>query len=313
MRVIVTGGFGFIGSSFVNLLNKNFKHLDGNNEVVILDKMTYAADPNNIKEPTSVIIKDICDVTAEDLGDYDYLVHFAAESHVDNSIKDGKPFIRTNVEGTFNLLECAKQNPNLKKFIHISTDEVYGDMDDISKEAEADESFVIKGSSYYSASKASSDLLVEACGRTFGLPYVITRTCNNYGEHQNEEKFIPKIMKSISNNLTIPVYGDGRQIREWIDSDDNASLIYAIMLSDIKGEVLNIGSGESYENIDVIFMIGEMLGKTPNFEFVEDRLGHDKRYAINSSKVRNLFPKWETVSFKEFLLKQVNIIKNKNK
>jgi len=304
MRIIVTGGYGFIGSSFVNLLNRRMP----NNEIVILDKITYAADPNNITKPTKCIHKDICDVTAEDLGDYDYIVHFAAESHVDNSIKDGKPFIRTNVEGTFNLLECARQNKSLKKFIHISTDEVYGDMDDIGILAEANECYGIKGSSYYSSTKAASDLLVEAAGRTFGLPYLITRTCNNYGSHQNEEKFIPKIMKSIANDLTIPVYGDGKQVREWIDVEDNVQLIYELMLSDQLNEVYNIGSGERYQNIQIINMIGKILGKTPKFEFVKDRLGHDKRYALDSTKVREIFPEWITLSFEEFLLEEVNTV-----
>jgi dTDP-glucose 4,6-dehydratase len=309
MRIIVTGGYGFIGSSFVNLLNRKMP----NTEVVILDKMTYAANPNNIKKSTKCIHKDICDVTPEDLGSYDYIVHFAAESHVDNSIKDGKPFIRTNVEGTFNLLECARQNPNLKKFIHISTDEVYGDMEDIGILAESDESFGLKGSSYYSASKAASDLLVESAGRTFGLPYLITRTCNNYGSHQNEEKFIPKIMKSIAEDLTIPVYGDGNQVREWIDVEDNVQLIHGLMLSDIEGEVYNIGSGERYKNIEIINIIAKMLGKTPKFEFVKDRLGHDRRYALNSSKIREIFPEWISLSFQEFLLEQVNTLVNLNK
>jgi len=305
MRIIVTGGLGFIGSSFVNLLNRRLP----NDEIVILDKMTYAANPNNIIKPTKLIKMDICDVTPEDLGSYDYIVHFAAESHVDNSIKDGKPFVRTNVEGTFNLLECARQNKDLKKFIHISTDEVYGDMDDIGLLAESDESFGLKGSSYYSATKAASDLLVEAAGRTFGLPYLITRTCNNYGAHQNPEKFIPKIMKSIAEDLTIPVYGDGKQVREWIDSDDNAQIIFGLMLSDQEGEVYNIGSGERYENIEIVNMIGEMLGKTPKFEFVADRLGHDKRYAIDCTKVKEIFSDWEPLSFHEFLLEQINTLK----
>ena len=304
MRIIVTGGYGFIGSSFVNLLNRRLP----NDEIVILDKMTYAANPNNITKPTKCIHKDICDVTVEDLGEYDYIVHFAAESHVDNSIKDGKPFIRTNVEGTFNLLECARQNKNLKKFIHISTDEVYGDMNDINILAESNESFGLKGSSYYSSSKAASDLLVEAAGRTFGLPYLITRTCNNYGGHQNEEKFIPKIMKSIANDLTIPVYGDGKQVREWIDVEDNVQLIYQLMLSDKLNEVYNIGSGERYQNIEIINMIGKILGKTPKFKFVDDRLGHDRRYALDSTKVREIFPEWITLSFEEFLLEEVNTV-----
>jgi len=307
MRIVVTGGMGFIGSSFVNLLGRKLPTA----QVVVVDKMTYAANPNNLKTQVTLIKEDICDVTVEDLGDYDYLVHFAAESHVDNSIKDGRPFIRTNVEGTFNIIECARQNKNLKKFIHISTDEVYGDMNDIDTLAEAHEKYPLHGSSYYSASKAASDLLVEAAGRTFGLPYLITRTCNNYGAHQNAEKFVPKIIQSIKEDKTIPVYGDGRQVREWIDVEDNVQLIYELMLSDQLNEVYNIGSGERYENIEIVNMIGEMLGKTPRFEYVTDRLGHDRRYALNSTKVREIFSDWETLSFQEFLLEQVNELKEK--
>ena len=305
MRIIVTGGFGFIGSSFVNLLGRRFPTA----EIVVLDKMTYAADPNNVKVPVKLIKEDICDVTADQLGTYDYMVHFAAESHVDNSIKDGRPFIRTNVEGTFNLLECVKQNPYLKKFIHISTDEVYGDMADIGFGAEAHENFNIHGSSYYSASKAASDLLVQAAGRTFDVPYLITRTCNNYGAHQNAEKFIPTIMRSIANDQPIPVYGDGKQVREWIDVEDNSQIILELMLSDLEGEVYNIGSGERYENIEIVNMIGEMLGKTPKYEFVADRLGHDRRYALNSSKVREIVSDWIPLSFVEFLREQVSEFK----
>jgi len=303
MRIIVTGGYGFIGSSFVNLLGRKLPDA----EIVVLDSMTYAADPMNVKVNHKQMVKDICEVSPEDLGDYDYIVHFAAESHVDNSIKDGKPFIKTNVEGTFNLLECARQNPNLKKFIHISTDEVYGDMEDVSILSEATESYPLVGSSYYSASKASSDLLVLSAHRTFGLPYIITRTCNNYGDHQNEEKFIPKIMKSIANDLTIPVYGDGKQVREWIDVEDNVQIIYELMISDQINDIFNIGSGERYQNIEIINMISEMLGKTPDFKYVEDRLGHDKRYALDSTKVREIFPEWINLSFKEFLKEQVSV------
>lgn len=310
MRVIVTGGFGFIGSSFVNLL----KRKNPTCEVVIVDKVTYAANPNNVKVKAQLIKKDICEVTPEDLGEYDYLVHFAAESHVDNSIKDGRPFIRTNVEGTYNLIECAKQNSNLKKFIHISTDEVYGDMDDypadlvngISKKVVADEGFNLKGSSYYSATKAASDLLVESAGRTFNLPYIITRTCNNYGSHQHSEKFIPKIIESIKNDSEIPVYGDGLQVREWIDVEDNVNIIYALMLSSQVNEVFNIGSGERMENIQIIETIGDFLGKTPNFKYVEDRLGHDRRYALNSDKLRSVIGEYIPLSFVEFLKEQIS-------
>jgi len=246
MRIVVTGGYGFIGSAFVNYIRS--KHpWPLHTQILIVDKLTYAADKGNVTAPNiNFLHKDICDVTAEELGEYDYLVHFAAESHVDNSIKNGKPFIRTNVEGTFNLLECAKQNKNLKKFIHISTDEVYGDMDDPKYKSifgikkKADENDSLEGSSYYSATKASSDLLVLAANKTFGLPYIITRTCNNYGSHQHKEKFLPTIMRSIKEGKEVPVYGDGKNIREWIDVTDNVQQLYNLMLSDFKNEIFNI-------------------------------------------------------------------------
>ena len=183
-KVIVTGGYGFIGSAFVNLLNSTTDY-----EVVIVDNLSYAANPKNVILDTSWISKDICEITPEDLGEYDDLVHFAAESHVDNSIENGNPFIHSNIQGTFNLIEVARQNKNLKKFIHISTDEVYGDMDDYGGGAIAREDMTLKGSSYYSASKAASDLLVEAAGRTFDFPYIITRTCNNFGIDQYDDPF----------------------------------------------------------------------------------------------------------------------------
>ena len=213
-RIIVTGGLGFIGSEFVNYVMENTTH-----DVVVLDKMTYAANIDNIKNEFHLIKKDICDVTQDDLGDYDYIVNFAAETHVDNSISNGRPFVETNVMGTFNLLEVARKNKNLKKFLQISTDEVYGDMDDndVNNRISTEE-FPMKASSYYSATKVSSDMLVISANRTYGLPYLITRTCNNFGEHQNNEKFIPKIISSIKNGVEVPVYGDGSQVREWIHS-----------------------------------------------------------------------------------------------
>tara|TARA_B100001093_G_C26785155_1_gene996326 strand:+ start:643 stop:1590 length:948 start_codon:yes stop_codon:yes gene_type:complete len=291
MRIIVTGGYGFIGSSFVNYLRSQHPW-PLHTQILIVDKLTYAADKGNVTAPNiNFLHKDICDVTAEELGEYDYLVHFAAESHVDNSIKDGKPFIRTNVEGTFNLLECARQNKNLKKFIHISTDEVYGDMDDlkhksifgIKKKAEEEDS--LEGSSYYSATKAASDLLVLAANRTFGLPYIITRTCNNYGSHQHKEKFLPTIIKSIKEGKEVPVYGDGKNVREWINVEDNVQQLYNLMLSDLTNEIFNIGTGETYTNLDIVGMIGVIMKKPVKFKYVKDRLGHDRRYALNSNKL----------------------------
>ena len=313
MRIIITGGLGFIGSSFVNLVSKENPTAD----IVIVDKMTYAANPNNLSLQHSVnlIQKDICDVTAEELGEYDYLVHFAAESHVDNSIKDGKPFIRTNVEGTFNLLECARQNKSLKKFIHISTDEVYGDMDDpkhhsvLGIKKKADEKDSLEGSSYYSATKASSDLLVLAANRTFGLPYIITRTCNNYGSHQHKEKFLPTIIRSIKEGKEIPVYGDGKNVREWIDVKDNVQQLYTLMLSDLTNEIFNIGTGETYTNVELLEKVADELGTSVKYKFVDDRLGHDRRYALNSNKLNQYGFVSEYKTLTDFLNKEIKKLK----
>jgi dTDP-glucose 4,6-dehydratase len=236
------------------------------------------------------------------LGEFDYIVNFAAETHVDNSISNGRPFVETNVMGTFNLLEVARKNKNLKKFLQISTDEVYGDMDDndVNNRISTEE-FPMKASSYYSSTKVSSDMLVISANRTYGLPYLITRTCNNFGEHQNNEKFIPKIISSIKNGVEVPVYGDGSQVREWIHSSDNVKQIYKLLVSDVVNEVYNIGSGERYKNIEIINMIGEILGTEVKYKFVEDRLGHDKRYSLSSDKFRNTFGNYECIKLYKWL------------
>jgi dTDP-glucose 4,6-dehydratase len=253
---------------------------------LVIDKLTYAGNIENIPVGISVLVEDICDVTQEDLGEYDYLVNFAAESHVDNSIKDGKPFVRTNIEGTFNLLELARKNDKLKKFIQISTDEVYGDLDelpyDVTKSKINDK---LIPSSYYSATKASADLLVESCGKTYGLPYIITRTCNNFGFRQYDEKFIPTIIRSIKQDKPIPVYGDGLQKREWIWVEDNVNAIMEIIkFSENSYQThYHIGSGDVLTNMDIINMVGTILNKTPRYEFVTDRLGHDRMYSLQSN------------------------------
>ena len=278
MRIVVTGGMGFIGSHFV----RHVFNFDEDIKILVVDKLTYAANKNNLKGVTYEFInRDICNVKASDLGEYDYLINFAAESHVDNSIKDGRPFVRTNVEGTFNLLEVARQNPNLKKFIQISTDEVYGDMLDYGPEIEATTDFNLIGSSYYSSTKASADLLVQAAGRTYGLPYLITRTCNNYGKNQHQEKLLPTIINCVKNDIPIPVYGDGKNIREWIHADDNSKIIFNYMISDTLG-IQNIGSAERYTNLEIIGIIENILNKPVKFNFVEDRKGHDRIYALVS-------------------------------
>ena len=277
MRVIVTGGAGFIGSSFVNLLEQN------SIDYLVVDKLTYAANIEFLPDKTKLLYKDICEITAEDLGEYDYLVNFAAESHVDNSIDDGSPFIKTNIVGTFNLLELARKNKKLKKFVQISTDEVYGDLIDL-KVRVTKETSPVHPSSYYSASKTSADHLVSACGRTFNLPFIITRTCNNFGIRQHEEKFIPKIIKSIRENLEVPVYGDGEQIREWIWVEDNVNKVYELMIDEHSTGIYNIGSGDSYKNIEIIKYIGKFLKKDIKYKYVKDRPGHDKLYNITSER-----------------------------
>lgn len=300
-KIIVTGGLGFIGSHFVNYVLENT-----NDEVIIVDKMTYASNINNIHSDVYIIKKDICDITPDDLGEYDYIVNFAAESHVDNSIKNGLPFVKSNIEGAYNMIEVARKNDKLKKFLQISTDEVYGDMaDNVIINYSANEGSTIKPSSYYSSSKASADFILISANRTFNLPYLITRTCNNYGENQHSEKFIPTIINSIKNNKKIPVYGDGKQIREWIHADDNSRAIYNLLVSDEINTIYNIGTGERFTNIGILELIGEFLGKKPEYEFVADRLGHDKKYSLSSIKYENKFGKIQTINFADWLKTQI--------
>lgn len=300
MKVLVTGGMGFIGSHFINNLRKN----EPNCKIIVVDKLTYASNSNNISTQVDFIHKDICDLT--ELPEVDYIIHFAAESHVDNSIKNGKPFIRTNVEGTFNLIELARNLKSLKKFIHISTDEVYGDMVQENGFLTSLETYPLYGSSYYSATKASSDMLVLSAARTYGLPYIITRTCNNFGENQHKEKMVPKIIDSVKNHKTIPVYGDGEQVREWIHADDNSQAIYNIMISDQINEIYNIGSSYRLTNNNLIKLVGKILGKTPSFEYVTDRLGHDRAYALDCSKYKNKFGNIATINLEEWLTKMLS-------
>jgi dTDP-glucose 4,6-dehydratase len=309
-QIVVTGGYGFIGSRFVKYVVEN---TDFN--VVILDKCTYAADKTRItswldgKKHMGRVKHCIGDIACPEVLDFcpalssaEYVVNFAAETHVDNSISDGSPFVETNIRGVFNLLEICKTNEKLRRFVQISTDEVYGDMEDVrGGNLGSDEGFKLKGSSYYSACKASADLLVEAAGRTFGLPYLITRTCNNYGPNQDPEKFLPKIMKSIAEGSEVPVYGDGMQVREWMHVDDNVKFIFHLMTTAPAGEVYNIGTGVTHTNMDIIEKISDILGKDVDYKFVEDRLGHDRKYLLNCSKLEsymnNMMPELTTLSY----------------
>lgn len=300
-KIIVTGGLGFIGSHFVNYITNNTNH-----EVLVIDKITYAANPNNISKSVKFLKKDICDVVLDDIKDYEYIVNFAAESHVDNSISNGLPFIKSNVEGTFNMIEVARRSKSLIKFLQISTDEVYGDLDDYSYFGKSKEKDKLIPSSYYSATKSSSDMLVISANRTYGFPYLITRTCNNYGENQHNEKFIPKIINSIKNDIEVPVYGNGEQVREWIHADDNARAIYTLLMSDEFNTIYNIGTDETYTNNEIISIISEILGKEVKYKYVTDRLGHDRRYNLDCSKYEKKFGKIQTVKIKDWLTKIIS-------
>jgi len=281
MRIIVTGGAGFIGSSFINHMKANYEC-----SILCVDSLTYASNLDNIL-PVDIefLKKDICEVTPEDLGEYDYVVNFAAETHVDNSITNGRPFLKSNVDGVFNLLECARQNKNLKKFVQISTDEVYGDMADDPAiiNLSATELSHLQPSSYYSSTKAAGDLLVMSANRTFGVPYLITRTCNNFGSHQHPEKFLPKMRKCILEGTSIPVYGDGKQSRQWIHVDDNVRVVVNLMLDEsVVNTVRNITSNIEYKNIEIVNMVSSFLGRSISVDYVQDRLGHDRVYRLRS-------------------------------
>lgn len=301
MKILVTGGAGFIGSSFVNLLNR-YSNDHGGFEITVVDKMTYAANPERLPEGIRLIEKDICDVTKEDVGEVDYIVNFAAESHVDNSIYDGTPFMLTNIMGVYNLIEVAKEMSDLQKFVQISTDEVYGDLENL--DGYSKESDVLRPSSYYSSSKSAADQIVISAGRTFNLPYLITRTCNNYGSHQHLEKFLPTVTECIRENLPVPLYGDGGQIREWIWVEDNVRIIFDLMISEIG--IWNIGSGDRYTNKDILKIIGDLVGQPVRYNNVTDRLGHDRRYGLDCSKLHKFMGEdLTTINLVEYLETQL--------
>ena len=288
MKYIITGAWGFIGSEFLKKVYVENQFT----EIIVVDKQTYAADQARVPIPilrderVQFITEDICNLTYEMVGDFDYLVNFAAETHVDNSILDGKPFIRSNYEGVFNLLEVARQSKTLKKFVQISTDEVYGDVKDEFCSREND---VLNPSSYYASTKAGADLLVKSAHRTYGLPYLITRSCNNFGGLQHQEKFIPKVIDCIKSDKPIPVYGNGDQKRVWISVEDNVNVIYQLVQSKTcLNEIVNIGSEYQRTNMDIIDAIGKVLQRTPIVEHVDDRLGHDVEYNLDLCKLQDL-------------------------
>jgi dTDP-glucose 4,6-dehydratase len=286
-RVLVTGGAGFIGSEFVRQVCAD----PSVEQVWVLDKLTYAGDLNRIdaelaQNKVKLIHADLLesDKYLDALSLADTLVHFAAESHVDRSIKNGFPFVESNVLGTFTLLEAARSNPTLQ-IIHASTDEVYGSVND----GESLETDQLRPSSSYSSSKASSDLIALAQRHTFGQKITVTRCCNNYGPWQDKEKVIPTfILKSIQGN-PMPIYGNGMNIREWIHVSDHVRAILYLINTRSNDDIVNIGTSERLTNLELAEIIAKELGISDNFlSYVDDRLGHDYRYALNSRKINDL-------------------------
>jgi len=286
MKILVTGGAGFIGSAFVRLAIG-----ETDLQVINLDKLTYAGNLENLAPVDGnsryrFVQGDICDAALVDSlvesERPDAIVHFAAESHVDRSILSPEPVIQTNFNGTFTLLEAARRN-KIARFVHVSTDEVYGSL---AAPLEADEEFPLNASSPYSASKAASDLLVRSYFVTFKLPVVITRASNNYGPYQFPEKLIPLMITNAFEDRALPVYGDGQQVRDWLYVEDHCRGILAVLQKGREGEIYNIGGNRSLPNLDVVHQVLKLTGKPESLiTYVTDRPGHDRRYALSSEKL----------------------------
>ena len=286
MRLLVTGGAGFIGSNFT-------KHVlaTSDDQVTILDALTYAGNRANLADLDAdprlrFVHGDICDreLVASVMPGHDAVVHFAAESHVDRSIVAPDAFVRTNCDGTNVLCDVAGRS-EIQKFVHVSTDEVYGSIDTGS----FTESSPLAPSSPYSASKAGSDLIALAHHRTHGLPVVITRSSNNYGPYQYPEKLIPLFVTNLLEGRTVPVYGDGLNVRDWCHVEDNCAAIDLVLRQGATGEIYNIGAGHETTNLDLTHLVLAAMGKGPEaIEFVDDRLGHDRRYSLDATRVRTL-------------------------
>ena len=284
-RVLVTGGAGFIGSNFVHHL---VAHTDAS--VTVLDKLTYAASEESLsglpEDRVTLVVGDVADAATVDplVAEHDAVVHFAAESHNDNSLDDPAPFIRTNLLGTFTLLEAARRTDT--RLHHVSTDEVYGDLDlDDPKRFTEDTPY--NPSSPYSASKAGSDHLVRAWVRSFGVRATISNCSNNYGPWQHIEKFIPRQITNVIDGGRPKVYGDGLNVRDWIHTEDHSSAVWAILQRGRIGETYLVGADGERSNLDVVRAILAHFGRGDDqIEFVTDRAGHDRRYAIESGKLR---------------------------
>jgi dTDP-glucose 4,6-dehydratase len=288
MKILVTGGAGFIGSCFVRLALQGERDF----EIVNLDKLTYAGNLENlasvVDHPRYRFVKgDICDRgllhSLFDDGKPDAVVHFAAESHVDRSIFSPQPVFDTNLGGSFALLETIRAQ-RVRRFIHVSTDEVYGSLE---APLEADETFSLRPSSPYSAAKAGSDLMALAYQKTYGLPIIVTRASNNYGPYHFPEKLIPLMISNALENKPLPIYGDGLQVRDWLHVEDHCRAILSVLEKGREGEIYNIGGNRSLTNREVVVRILAITGKPASLmQTVTDRPAHDRRYALSSEKLK---------------------------
>jgi len=306
-KILVTGAAGFIGSNFVRMYLNDKAYTD---KIVALDALTYAGNLANLtdfesNERLTFIKGDICDIELIDdiMSDIDIVIHFAAESHVDRSIISSNDFIRTNIIGTQVLADAARKY-KISRFQHVSTDEVYGSL---GKTGLFTESTPFAPNSPYAASKASSDLIMLAYHRTHSFPVVITNCSNNYGRFQFPEKLIPFFVTNLIEGKKVPVYGDGMQIRDWLHVDDHCRAIMAVLDKGREGEVYNIGGNNEQENISITKMIIAHLDKEESsIVYVEDRLGHDRRYAIDTTKIKDEIG-WEPeVNFQEGMVDTIN-------
>jgi len=287
MKILVTGGAGFIGSNFVRHILEKYPDY----KVVNLDKLTYCGNLENLKDignnPNYEFVEgDVCDesVVLKAMQGCDAVVHFAAESHVDNSIKDSFIFTKSNVVGTHIMLECARKE-KIKRFIHISTDEVYGSIN----EGSFTEHSPFKPNSPYSSSKSGADLLARAYYITYNFPVIITRSSNNFGPYQFPEKLIPLFINNLFDGKKVPVYGDGMNVRDWIYVLDNCEALDFILHNGKIGEAYNIGGGNEKPNIEITRTLIRETGRDESYiEYVKDRLGHDKRYSLDCSKLKEL-------------------------
>lgn len=285
LKVLITGGAGFIGSNFVRRIVDG--SLRGISSVTVLDKLTYAGSLTNLadlaQDSFEFIQGDICDevLTRKLAKTHDVIVNFAAESHVDRSIEGSRDFVMTNVLGTQTLLEAARVG-SIQTFVQISTDEVYGSI----QEGSWSEAYPLQPNSPYAASKASADLIARSYHRTYGLDVRITRCSNNYGPHQFPEKVIPLFVTNLIDGLKVPVYGEGLNVRDWLHVDDHCQGIYAVMTRGKAGEIYNIGGGTELSNMELTQRILDLMGKDQgSIKYVEDRLGHDLRYSVDIAKI----------------------------